>query len=387
MFALVPFVIAACAVWIYADATEHRIGKIPSEKGIFNLSAGGWAVLALLLWFVGIPCYFIKRRELILKAKKFPVDASGRTWKKTAMLVGLLPLVFVVINQMSTEWESKDFHVIARNGAASASGDRSAGDVADAGYSVDADGLVNSIRDERFYSQGGELRFDGETGFMVLENNHLRVCISDTSCTPPLALESRAKYGEPLGYQTDLEEGLNKYGFWVAIIARASVPASIKESIDGRYKSPDTIPAGIPWVMIENFRTGVTSRRRFSVRPFSKSNTGDSQSVSKPISPPDFDSMTDAEKNTCLEQVNMYMQLAAAQATSMGEARAQEKAVELINENTSARCREYAAYMHYKFGYSGPAPAAAVEAAANAKNRADAQINNVLEAYRKVLQK
>ena len=264
MFVFIPFVIAACAVWIYVDATEHRIGKIPNENGFFNLSAGGWALFALLLWFIGIPCYLINRRELILKAKEFPVGVTGRTWKMIAMQAAIAALAFFSIGLMIKSWAPSKADIATSNEANSSSGDNSTGNAAGAGYSVDANGLVNSI-----------------------------------------------------------------------------------EKI-------------------------VASNR---------------QSVSKPISSPDFNSMTDVEKNTCLQQINMYIQMAAAQASYKGEARAQEEALQLINENASAQCREYATYMHHKYGDAGPAPAAVVESAARLKSRSDAQVNNILEAYRKALQK
>lgn len=85
----VAVVVTVSAVWVYLDATKNGIGKLADGSGFFNLSAGGWATVTLLLWIIGFPCYLAKRDDLISKAKKFPVAVSGRTWKTLALfLVG-----------------------------------------------------------------------------------------------------------------------------------------------------------------------------------------------------------------------------------------------------------------------------------------------------------
>ncbi len=76
------------SIWVYLDATKHKIGKIPSGKGMFNMSAGGWAIVTLLLWIIGFPAYLIKRGSLIEAARANPVNVSGRGGKAAALTVG-----------------------------------------------------------------------------------------------------------------------------------------------------------------------------------------------------------------------------------------------------------------------------------------------------------
>ena len=74
-------VVAATAVWIYFDATKNKIGK--TEKGgLFNLSAGAWAVCNLLLWIIAFPAYLIKRSSLKTIAGEHPVEVKGRGIKE-----------------------------------------------------------------------------------------------------------------------------------------------------------------------------------------------------------------------------------------------------------------------------------------------------------------
>lgn len=56
-------IVVACAVWVYIDARVIGVhkGLIP---GFFNLGAGSWCVVTLLLWIIGFPAYVIKRGEL-----------------------------------------------------------------------------------------------------------------------------------------------------------------------------------------------------------------------------------------------------------------------------------------------------------------------------------
>jgi hypothetical protein len=85
--AIVVAVIAISAVWVYLDATKHKIGKIPDGKGMLNMSAGAWGVVTLLLWIIGFPAYLIKRSDLIAKAKENPIDVKGRGGKAAAFAV------------------------------------------------------------------------------------------------------------------------------------------------------------------------------------------------------------------------------------------------------------------------------------------------------------
>jgi hypothetical protein len=81
-------VVAISATLVYLDATKNNIGKISNAKGMFNMSAGAWGTVTLLLWFIGLPAYLIKRGDLVLKAKENPVVATGRRGK-AAVLAGI----------------------------------------------------------------------------------------------------------------------------------------------------------------------------------------------------------------------------------------------------------------------------------------------------------
>ena len=78
-------IIASTSVWVYLDATANNIGKIPGGKGMFNMSAGAWAIVTLLLWIIGFPAYLIKHGSLIENAKANPVTASARFVKAAAL--------------------------------------------------------------------------------------------------------------------------------------------------------------------------------------------------------------------------------------------------------------------------------------------------------------
>jgi len=78
-------IVVVSAIWVYIDATNNKVGKVPGKGGMFNMSAGGWASVTLLLWIIGFPAYLLKRSALIAQAKTTPVEVSGRPVK-----VGLL---------------------------------------------------------------------------------------------------------------------------------------------------------------------------------------------------------------------------------------------------------------------------------------------------------
>jgi hypothetical protein len=79
---VVTAVVAVSAVWVYFDATQHRIGKV--ERG--DNSAGAWAAGTMLLWVVVFPLYLVRRGKLIAKAAQRPVDPPARA----ATLAGLV---------------------------------------------------------------------------------------------------------------------------------------------------------------------------------------------------------------------------------------------------------------------------------------------------------
>ncbi len=85
--AIIVTLIVVISIWVYLDATKNKIGKVPGGQGVFNMSAGAWAVVTLLLWIIGFPAYLIKRGSLIATAKEHPVDAGGRGAKTAALAI------------------------------------------------------------------------------------------------------------------------------------------------------------------------------------------------------------------------------------------------------------------------------------------------------------
>jgi hypothetical protein len=81
-------IIVISAIWVYLDASRHKIGKIPDTGGLFNMSAGAWATVTLLIWIVGFPAYLLNRKSLLKSAHHQPVEVSGR---------GLKVAVFVLL--------------------------------------------------------------------------------------------------------------------------------------------------------------------------------------------------------------------------------------------------------------------------------------------------
>jgi hypothetical protein len=63
-------VVVGSAVWVYLDATQHKIGG--------DVPAGVWATFVLLLWIIGLPAYLIQRHGLIEKAQQNPVEVKNR---------------------------------------------------------------------------------------------------------------------------------------------------------------------------------------------------------------------------------------------------------------------------------------------------------------------
>jgi len=87
-------IIVASALFVYWDATKNKIGRIPTEKGLFNMSASSWAFSMFLIWIVAFPAYLLKRKGLIERAKNQPIEVSGRGFK-LAMLAAILLLVLL----------------------------------------------------------------------------------------------------------------------------------------------------------------------------------------------------------------------------------------------------------------------------------------------------
>ena len=75
------------AAWVYWDATDKKIGKIPGTKGFANMSAGAWGTVTALLWLVGFPVYLAKRVLLIERAKTQPIEVKRRWLKLSVFLL------------------------------------------------------------------------------------------------------------------------------------------------------------------------------------------------------------------------------------------------------------------------------------------------------------
>jgi hypothetical protein len=74
-------------VLIYLDATHHRIGKVPADKG--SVSAPAWALWTLipfLGWLLAVD-YLISRQELIRRARIYPVIVTGKRQQATCLLI------------------------------------------------------------------------------------------------------------------------------------------------------------------------------------------------------------------------------------------------------------------------------------------------------------
>jgi len=78
---LVVIAVALSSIWVYLDATKNKIGRVPGNGGFFNMSAGAWAAVTLLLWIIGFPAYLLKRSTLVQLAASSPVEVTGRVPK------------------------------------------------------------------------------------------------------------------------------------------------------------------------------------------------------------------------------------------------------------------------------------------------------------------
>jgi hypothetical protein len=56
-------VVIASAIWVYVDAKNIGVRK-GLIKGFFDMGAGTWCAVTLLLWIVGFPAYLVKRGSL-----------------------------------------------------------------------------------------------------------------------------------------------------------------------------------------------------------------------------------------------------------------------------------------------------------------------------------
>lgn len=105
---IIVSVIVLSAIWIYLDATQNKIGRLPSERDFFNISAGAWSVCTLALWIVAFPAYLIKRTTLCERAKCTPIEVRWRAAKTaTLSLVGGL---WILLSYASMSGEVGVFH-------------------------------------------------------------------------------------------------------------------------------------------------------------------------------------------------------------------------------------------------------------------------------------
>lgn len=88
-FLLPSFLVSLSALWVYWDASGHKVGAIEAQGGGF--SAGNWGVAVLLIWVVAFPMYLIQRGKLVRAALEAPVDSIHRGRKAAAF--GSIPLV------------------------------------------------------------------------------------------------------------------------------------------------------------------------------------------------------------------------------------------------------------------------------------------------------
>ncbi len=69
---IITYLVLACALFVYLDATKNKIGKVPEVNKFTNMSAGMWATGTALLWIVVFPLYLLNRRKLISIAEEKP---------------------------------------------------------------------------------------------------------------------------------------------------------------------------------------------------------------------------------------------------------------------------------------------------------------------------
>lgn len=93
----ISLVVLGSGVWVYLDATNHKIGKIPGVKGFLNMSAAGWAFLVMIMWMIGFPLYLYKRSSLIELASHSlnEVNVRNRPLKIGLLVAAALPLLYI----------------------------------------------------------------------------------------------------------------------------------------------------------------------------------------------------------------------------------------------------------------------------------------------------
>lgn len=95
LYDLIALILIGSSTWVYWDASGKGIGKQPSKKHFFNLSAGGWGASVLLVWVIALPAYLLKREGLITEAEANPISVKYRGIK--AVVLALTGLVLMIL--------------------------------------------------------------------------------------------------------------------------------------------------------------------------------------------------------------------------------------------------------------------------------------------------
>ena len=165
--------------------------------------------------------------------------------------------------------------------AESGSGAPSKSSVARDGYTVDADGLVESITDDSFYARRKKLYLHGQgrSTYFLVNDGYISLC-SDGECTRQYEFKNLHEEGLPAWlkmcrfseFGRRLKNGnlaLDGAMFINVCVDKKGHPAYIVEKMgsDGDMVplSKDVIPEGIPSLAIHDLTSGVKRRYRFSV--------------------------------------------------------------------------------------------------------------------------
>ncbi|MBU0553173.1 hypothetical protein KKF91_00455 [Myxococcota bacterium] len=79
--------VALAALWVYHDASKHRVGAVEGAEGLLNIPAGAWAFAVLFFGVVTFPLYLINRRRLIKRALTSPALSPRRGLKLSALVL------------------------------------------------------------------------------------------------------------------------------------------------------------------------------------------------------------------------------------------------------------------------------------------------------------
>ena len=82
-------IFTASVVWVYLDATGKKIGsvKVARDDRQYEMSAGEWAFITLVIWAAAFPTYLYCRDALIERAKRTPVPGRKSSFSpKTGLL-------------------------------------------------------------------------------------------------------------------------------------------------------------------------------------------------------------------------------------------------------------------------------------------------------------